>query len=75
MELSLTPACGCMLPQLIFSLKRYEEVIEAYLTGLEEAAETLSPNAIHAISSVASFFIRYPRSPIRTVVLLHDQTK
>jgi transaldolase len=42
---------------LIFSLKRYDEVIEAYLAGLEEAAETLSPNAIHAISSVASFFI------------------
>jgi hypothetical protein len=69
------PACGCLLPQLIFSLKRYEEVIEAYLAGLEEAAETLPPNAIHAISSVASFFIRYPRAPIRTVVHFCDQTK
>jgi hypothetical protein len=58
-----------MLPQLIFSLRRYEEVIEAYLAGLEEAAETLSPNAIHAISSVASFFIRYP--PIAIVILFH----
>ena len=37
---------------LIFSLARYEEVIEAYLSGLEEFEGDLS-----SISSVASFFV------------------
>ena len=37
---------------LIFSLERYEEVIEAYLSGLESCEGDLSH-----ISSVASFFI------------------
>jgi transaldolase len=37
---------------LIFSLDRYAEVMEAYLTGLEEASGDLS-----RISSVGSFFI------------------
>jgi transaldolase len=37
---------------LIFSLERYAEVIEAYLSGLETFGGDLSP-----ISSVASFFI------------------
>lgn len=37
---------------LIFSLERYAEVIEAYLSGLEAAEGDLSP-----IASVASFFI------------------
>ena len=37
---------------LIFSLERYEEVIEAYLSGLESCEGDLSN-----ISSVASFFI------------------
>ena len=37
---------------LIFSLERYVEVMEAYLAGLEQAEGDL-----HAISSVASFFI------------------
>jgi transaldolase len=37
---------------LIFSLDRYAEVMEAYLTGLEQAQGDLSP-----ISSVASFFV------------------
>lgn len=37
---------------LIFSLQRYEEVIEAYLSGLESRAGDLSD-----ISGVASFFI------------------
>ena len=37
---------------LIFSLRRYEEVIEAYLRGLEERRGDLS-----GISSVASFFV------------------
>ena len=40
---------------LIFSLSRYEEVIEAYLTGLE----TLAANGgdLRAVQSVASFFV------------------
>jgi transaldolase len=37
---------------LIFSLERYGEVIEAYLTGLEECEGDLS-----CVSSVASFFV------------------
>ena len=37
---------------LLFSLERYAEVIEAYLSGLEAAAGDLS-----GISSVASFFV------------------
>ncbi|GAQ91498.1 Transaldolase [Klebsormidium nitens] len=42
---------------LIFSLTRYEAVIDAYLAGLEEAAEQLSAEKVAAISSVASFFV------------------
>ena len=37
---------------LIFSLDRYDEVIEAYIAGLEEA-----PGDLTAVSSVASFFV------------------
>ncbi len=37
---------------LIFSLQRYEEVIEAYLAGLESR-----PGELHDISGVASFFV------------------
>jgi transaldolase len=37
---------------LIFSLERYDEVIEAYLAGLEAAEGDLS-----SVSSVASFFV------------------
>jgi len=37
---------------LLFSLSRYDEVIEAYLSGLEAASGPLAP-----ISSVASFFV------------------
>ena len=40
---------------LIFSLQRYQEVIEAYLCGLEERVENGLP--IDRIASVASFFI------------------
>lgn len=40
---------------LIFSLQRYQEVIEAYLCGLEERVEKGFP--IDRIASVASFFI------------------
>jgi transaldolase len=40
---------------LLFSVERYEEVIEAYLRGLERRAAAGEP--IDGISSVASFFI------------------
>ena len=40
---------------LIFSLARYEEVIEAYLSGLEEY--TGDPSSVSSVSSVASFFV------------------
>ena len=40
---------------LLFSVERYEEVIEAYLRGLERRAGTGEPLA--GISSVASFFV------------------
>jgi transaldolase len=40
---------------LLFSVARYEQVIDAYLTGLERRANGGDP--IDAISSVASFFV------------------
>lgn len=40
---------------LIFSLERYGEVIDAYMAGLEKAAE--NGHDISAIASVASFFV------------------
>src|ERR1700751_1977731 len=40
---------------LIFSLERYNEVINAYMAGLEKAAE--NGHDISAIASVASFFV------------------
>jgi len=40
---------------LIFSLSRYEAVIEAYLSGLEEAAA--AGIALSSVHSVASFFV------------------
>src|SRR5512138_1102653 len=40
---------------LIFSLKRYAEVMEAYLRGLED--HVAAGHSIHHISSVASFFV------------------
>jgi transaldolase len=40
---------------LIFSLERYAEVIDAYLAGLEQAAE--NGHDIATIASVASFFV------------------
>jgi transaldolase/glucose-6-phosphate isomerase len=40
---------------LLFSVKRYEEVAEAYLRGLEKRANHGKP--IHEITSVASFFV------------------
>jgi transaldolase len=40
---------------LIFSLERYGEVIDAYMTGLEKAAE--NGHHLSGITSVASFFV------------------
>jgi transaldolase len=40
---------------LIFSLQRYEAVIDAFMTGLEQAAE--NGHDISTIASVASFFV------------------
>ena len=40
---------------LIFSLKRYAEVMEAYLSGLED--HIAAGHSIHHIASVASFFV------------------
>ena len=40
---------------LIFSIERYKEVMEAYLSGLEERLKTGKP--IDNINSVASFFV------------------
>jgi transaldolase len=40
---------------LIFSLERYEQVMEAFLTGLERARE--AGHDLSAIGSVASFFV------------------
>ncbi len=41
---------------LIFSIKRYDEVIEAYLSGLESLAASGADDLSH-VASVASFFI------------------
>jgi transaldolase len=40
---------------LIFSIKRYQEVMEAYLTGLEQRLAAKEP--IDHVASVASFFV------------------
>jgi transaldolase len=40
---------------LLFSVKRYEEVVEAYLRGLERRMS--QGQSMHEISSVASFFV------------------
>lgn len=40
---------------LIFSLQRYDEVIDAYLSGLEQRRD--AGEQLHNISSVASFFV------------------
>jgi transaldolase len=40
---------------LLFSVERYEEVIEAYLRGLERRVAASLP--LHGITSVASFFV------------------
>jgi len=40
---------------LLFSVRRYEEVAEAYLRGLEKRVRSSQP--IHEIASVASFFV------------------
>jgi transaldolase len=40
---------------LLFSVERYEQVMEAYVTGIERRVAAGQP--IHAIASVASFFV------------------
>src|SRR5438445_383715 len=40
---------------LIFSVQRYEEVVEAYLSGLEDLQS--NGGDLHQVSSVASFFV------------------
>ncbi len=40
---------------LIFSLKRYDEVMDAFLAGLEQAAA--AGHELHRLASVASFFV------------------
>jgi len=42
---------------LIFSLERYGEVIEAYISGLEEYARSATPSNLSSVTSVASFFV------------------
>ena len=56
---------------LIFGLKRYEEVIDAYLSGLEQRLELGKP--IDGISSVASFFVS--RIDVLIDSLLHGNDK
>jgi transaldolase len=41
---------------LIFSLERYQEVMNAYIRGLEELSRT-NPQKVRKVCSVASFFI------------------
>jgi transaldolase len=49
-------ACGVNVNvTLLFSVQRYEEVIEAYLRGLERRAPSGEP--LGGIASVASFFV------------------
>src|SRR5512139_302821 len=40
---------------LLFAVKRYEEVAEAYIRGLEKRVQSNQP--IHEIASIASFFV------------------
>jgi transaldolase/glucose-6-phosphate isomerase len=40
---------------LLFAVKRYEEVVEAYIRGLEKRVQSNQP--IHEIASIASFFV------------------
>lgn len=54
---------------LIFSLARYAEVMEAYLSGLEERAKTGQP--LDHVASVASFFIS--RVDTKVDRLLHER--
>ncbi|MHB8262777.1 MAG: transaldolase [Acidimicrobiales bacterium] len=41
---------------LIFGLKRYEQVIDAYINGMEALVKT-NPSRVPRVSSVASFFV------------------
>jgi transaldolase/glucose-6-phosphate isomerase len=56
---------------LIFSVERYSEVIDAYMSGLEDRAANGLP--INSIASVASFFVSRVDSKIDKI--LEDQVK
>jgi transaldolase len=51
----LTSEGVCVNVTLIFSLARYDQVMDAFLTGLEELARRAHP--LESIVSVASFFV------------------
>ncbi|MBW6474499.1 MAG: bifunctional transaldolase/phosoglucose isomerase, partial [Anaerolineaceae bacterium] len=57
---------------LIFSVSRYEEVIEAYLSGLEDRVKNNLP--INGIASVASFFVSRVDTKVDSILesLLND---
>ncbi|MBF0345509.1 MAG: transaldolase [Nitrospirae bacterium] len=55
---------------LLFSVKRYEEVVDAYLEGLSE--RLLGRDSIASVTSVASFFISRLDTVVDTV--LQDRT-
>ncbi|PKO07651.1 MAG: transaldolase [Chloroflexi bacterium HGW-Chloroflexi-3] len=58
---------------LIFSVSRYEEVIEAYLSGLEDRVKNNLP--INNIASVASFFVSRVDTKVDSILetFLNDQ--
>ena len=58
---------------LIFSVSRYEEVMEAYISGLEDRVKNNLP--INNIASVASFFVSRVDTKVDTILekLLNDQ--
>lgn len=57
----LTGLGACINVTLIFSLERYRQVVEAYISGLEELAARLDAGEqvppLSAVASVASFFV------------------
>ena len=55
---------------LLFSVGRYEQVIDAYMTGLERRLAAGEP--VHAVASVASFFVS--RVDAKVDALLRDDS-
>ena len=58
---------------LLFGLERYEEVVEAYIAGLEDRVAAGKP--IDTVASVASFFISRIDSVIDPLLQEHDLEK